>query len=68
MNRDKIGTQTCYVHERTFVGTLTNISGQLLPESCSWDMCMLVAKLFFIKGVKSFPLNVEGCRDGSTEK
>ena len=23
MNRDKIGTQTCYVHQHTFVGTLT---------------------------------------------
>ena len=22
MNRDKIGTQTCYVHQHTFVGTL----------------------------------------------
>ena len=26
MNRDKIGTQTCYVHQYTFVGTLTYIA------------------------------------------
>ena len=26
MNRDKIGTQTCYVHQRTFVGTLMYIA------------------------------------------
>ena len=24
--------------------------------------------LLHIKGVKTFPLNVEGCRDGSTKK
>ena len=26
MNRDKIGTQTCYVHQHTFVGTLMYIA------------------------------------------
>ena len=26
------------------------------------------SNIFYYKGVKTFPLNVEGCRDGSTKK
>ena len=26
MNRDKIGSQTCYVHQHTFVGTLMYVA------------------------------------------
>ena len=35
MNRDKIGTQTCYVHQHTFVGTLIYIAGLCLCHVCA---------------------------------
>ena len=46
MNRDKIGTQTCYVHQHTFVGTLMYIACLCTNLNFSMNFGTIIFQLF----------------------
>ena len=50
MNRDKIGTWTCYVHQHTFVGTL--ISGPASVPEVNQRPCKFICAMFSLRTLR----------------